>query len=363
MNRAWKITVILAWVFLVVGLHGCRKEAPIYPNWISYSAEQVGLESFREFTICADVSGNVYAVQATDETNTYKLFYLQKGSDGWQVSEFAFVPQDPYYLSDGNHMKSTTDGSVWLLGMEAMVRFKDGQVAQTYPMDQFIAEGVQIGISHFATFGSEVWLVHYSSGLFQLNVETGETFHYTYPGYVGTSVLLSVDNVGNKWITMHDYWNNIVGLMADGSWQRVIDPDSLLGCPDCAAWGGPLYEDFRAMVADGTGNTYLFTDTQLFRLSNGVVQSLALSIDPYIDGFTVDREDHLWFYRKDWIAVTPPLSILYRYKGGAAEETADLTQVFEGNVWPYDLAFDHNNNAWVATNMGIAAYNENGVEF
>ena len=344
--------------------YGCEKDEADYGSLVVFSAEEIGLETFKNYTICSDVNGNIYAVQETDDEDVFNLFYLQKGNDDWSTIAFSFVAQDPYYVTDKNNMKTTTDGSVWLLGHEEIVRFKGGGILQTYPIDHLIVTGSELGVSRFATFGNEVWLLHWNYGLFQLDITTGETVGYQDPGYSGTDMLLAIDNDGNKWITKNNYDHNVIALMADGSWQTASDPDSLIGCPECVMWGGTTHESFRGIETDAIGNTYLQSDIgKLFRLSNGVIQSMAINYMSYTDGFIMDRNDNLWFYRTHSIVTMPKSSILYRYNGGTAEQVIDLTAAFSGNVWPYNLTFDHNNNAWVASNKGIAVYNENGVEF
>lgn len=348
---------------LLFGLSSCKKEDPLHPVWMTYSAQETGLVDQREFNICSDVSGNVYAVQSTDTEDVFKLSYHSKGTEAWKTIEFSFVPQHYLYVTDENHMKATTDGSVYLLGKEEMLRFKDGEIIQRYTLSHLLAQGSEVGVTRFATYGTEVWLLHWNYGLFQLNTETGATLSFQDPGYSGSNALLSIDNEGNKWITKSNYQHNIIALRSDGTWQTATDPDSLLGCPECAAWGGLTYQDFRAMASDGFGNTYLFTtDYGLFRLKDGIVQYMALGFGFLFDGMTLDHDNRLWFY-KTWYPSTPPESALYIYNGGSAPTIIELTEMLPGNVWPYDLTFDHNNNAWVATNMGITVYNENGVEF
>jgi ligand-binding sensor domain-containing protein len=257
-------------------------------------------------------------------------------------------------------MKTTTDGSVWLLGSEEMVRFKDGKVKQTYDLTALIVSGM--GVRRFATYRNEVWFAHWNYGLLQLNVETGDIMSVPDPAYADRNDLLSIDSDGNKWTTKAVYEYNLRGLMADGSWQTAIDPDSLIGCPQCPNW--EAYESFRNMNSDGLGNTFLFTyDFSLLRLRNGVVEAMALGFGFRFDGMTIDRNNQLWFYKTNHSTSIPQEAGLYRYNGSLAPTVVDLTEAFKGNVWPYDLTFDHNNNAWVATNLGIAVYNENGVEF
>lgn len=349
---------------LFFGLHSCKKEDSLHPVWITYSAEEIGLVDQREFNICSDVSGNIYAVQATDAEGVFLLSYHERGDEGWQVTEFPFVQQDPMYVTDENHMKSTSDGSVWFMGAQEMLRLKDGAIVQRYPLGHLIGQGSGVGVTRFATYGVEVWLLHWSYGLFQLNTETGETLSFQDPGYGGANTLLSIDSKGNRWIVKQNYPHNVIALASDGSWETVNDPDSLIGCPACPStgYGVPAYDDFRGMVSDAVGNTYLHsTNYQLLRISNGTVQSMALSIGPNYDAMTIDHDNKLWFYKTGLPPYFSGDSRIYRYNGSSSTTVVDLTNAFDGNIWPYDMTFDHNNNAWVATNMGIAVYNENGV--
>jgi len=351
-------------VLSLLGSSGCKKEEPIHPTWITYTSEETGIEDFRTFNICSDPHGNIYAVQSTGVENTYNVFYHKKGTENWTTVEFPFVAHDPYSITDGNHMQSTTDGSVWLLGREEMVRFKDGKVKQTYNLSHLIASGSTVGVSRFATYQDQVWLLHGSYGLYNLNTETGETQHFPQPGYSGINRLLAIDHQGNKWIAKRNYGDNVIALTTDGVWLTANDPDSLVVCPECATWASPAYENFRGMTVDSEGNVFLYDyNYRLFRVSDLTIQGMTLSIGYYFDGMTIDHQDQLWFYKTDRLNPTPQESRLYRYNGGSSPSVVDLTEAFEGNVWPYDLTFDHNNNAWAATNMGIAVYNENGVEF
>lgn len=366
MSNSLRTYLAVLLLLLFFGFNSCKKEDPLHPVWMTYSAEETGLVDQREFNICADVSGNIYALQSTDSADIFKLVYHKKGSDGWQTTELSFVRQDPWYVTDENHMKATTDGSVWLLGKEEMLRLKDGEVSQRYSLNSLIEQGSAVAVSRFATFGTEVWLLHWSNGLFQLNTETGEPLSFHDPGYSGTDILLSIDSEGNRWIVKQNYPHNVIALASDGSWKTVNDPDSLIGCPACPStgYGVPAYDDFRGMVSDAVGNTYLYSiDYQLLRISNGTVQSMALSIGPNYDAMTVDHDDRLWFYKTGLTSYFSGDSRIYRYNGGSSPTVVDLTDTFEGNVWPYDLTFDHNNNTWISTNKGIAVYNENGVEF
>jgi hypothetical protein len=364
MNELLRNTIVSALILFLFGLVGCKKDEPVYPTWITYSAEETGIEDFSQFNICSDAQGNIYAVQATEEENMYKVSYHEKGTGSWKTIVFPFTRQDPNYVTDGNYLRTTTDGSVWLLGKEEMVRFIDGTVKQTYDLSHLISSGYTVGVSRFATYENQVWLLHWNYGLYQLDVETGETSLFQDPAYAGANRLLTIDSEGNKWMTKAVDGYNIRGLMTDGSWQTASDPDSLIGCPQCPNWGGHVHETFRSLISDGMGNTFLLSrDYKLYRLRNGVVEAMALSFGFYFDGMTLDRQDQLWFYKTNNFTATPQESKLYRYNGGSSPTVVELTEALTGNVWSYDLTFDHNNNAWVANNMGIAVYNENGVGF
>ena len=106
MNRRWAHILLLTLLIGSFIFQGCKKEESVYGNWITFSAEETGIEEFREYTICADVSGNIYAVQESDVSGIFNLFYHPKESDDWLHTEFPFIVQDPIHLTDENHMKN-----------------------------------------------------------------------------------------------------------------------------------------------------------------------------------------------------------------------------------------------------------------
>lgn len=360
MSKRLNILVCCGLTSLVMFFSSCKEET-IYPEHIVYSLENVGLESFESYTICADVNGNGYAIQSTGVENEVVLSYLSSGSSAWTTLTLDFTRQEIGSHTDGNALKTTQDGSVWLLGPEEVLELRNGEVVNRFSISHLLNSNV--GVTRIETYHNEVWLLHYSYGLFKLDRETGETVSFPQPGWSGINTHFTIDPQGNKWITKQNYEHNVITLKNDGTWFTAEDPDSLIGCPECAAWGGQTYEGFIAVDTDNNGDVYLY-NYHLFRVVDGTIRNMALPFNVYYDGFKVDNDNRIWVYRyrDEYSTTLLPVSTLYRYNGGVLESAVELTDYFDGNVWPYDMCFDANNNQWVATNEGVLVYNENGVK-
>ncbi len=129
---------------------------------------------------------------------------------------------------------------------------------------------------------------------------------------------------------------------------------------------GILTRETRAKggaATDRAGNSYFYSYgwTYMHRITNGRLVAEALPTGYKETNLQTDNEGRMWlFVDGHWNMYEP---LLYRVSGGVAAEEFDLTETMDGNIWIYDLAFDRNNNAWVATNKGVVVYNGEGVRF
>jgi hypothetical protein len=344
-------------------MQGCKEDEETLGTWLTYGTEETGIEDFREFTICPDAFGNVYALQYGPSLIDYRMFYRSKEGK-WTEQDVDYIPRDYSNPLDGDRMQTTSDGSVWLLSTESLLRFRFGVLERTYPLTLSEQED---NYMDFEATDSGIWLVHWQYGLCRLDIGTGVMSGYSDPASSGGYAQLSKDGTGNIWIARYTNNYNIIGLMADGSWQRPHDPDSLLVCMGCPPpeWGfQPYFVRFKEAETDPAGNTLFLENScqYLFRISNGTVQRMAVPSSMPGNTMRADRMGRTWMLKHGSYSHIG-LPYLWRYDGAIVAETADLTEAISGNIWPYDLAFDRNNNAWIATNKGVVVYNREGIRF
>ena len=178
---------------------------------------------------------------------------------------------------------------------------------------------------------------------------------------------MSQDAEGNVWIARKTKHYNLIGKMADGAWQRPEDPDSLLAEP--ANWPNwnPFYVHFSDAATDEHGNTLFLKDNMpfMYRIKQGRLQRMATTFELGGNNIRNDRAGRLWLFKSfgEWSGYWEIFPYLIRIDNYNLAEKADLTEALPGNIWPYDLAFDRNGNAWVATNKGVVVYNSAGVRF
>jgi len=365
MNRTHNVLTVLALVVItLISTTGCDKEEDTLGTWITYGTEETGIADFREFTICPDAFGNVYALQYDPDAQLFHLFYRPKDGE-WQQQEIDHESRAYLwgYGSQADFMQATADGSVWLLGSTKLIRLHFGTV---HYHDVFSPSGWGIPFVNFVARDTEVWLLHSYSGLHRLNVQSGQVVRLTDPSQSqGAYSILTVDMGGSVWVSTHSPDYNLFRLRPDGTWQKVHDPDSLLRCASCPDPQNSFLQ-FQGAASDLSGSSYfLGNGNTLFRITDATISQLAFPTDDYYDqkAIKADPQGRMWFFNRFMLHTNFRTPFFWRYGNGDVAETADLTDALPGNVWPYDLAFDRNNNAWIATNRGVVVYNREGIRF
>lgn len=337
------------WGLVLALLSGCSEEE-VHAPWVSHTTDQTGIAEFMRFSICPDGMGNAYAVQVDTAAQSAACFYYS--SEGaWTRSDFAFESRQ-YYVYDGDDLQAAHDGSVWLIGLTEAIRFLGGQIAQR------IALGNSDVVRDFAIHGHEVWMIS-TNRLMRLDMATGAISSYVSPNYTGGFLKLTVDSEGNKWMACNSVEYNIYGLSAEGTWVKPEDPDSLL--KPWESWWGPEPVDFQDATSDLGGNSYFHSSNwaNMHRITNGRLVAEALPLGYRETKLQTDHDGRIWLYVDNtWQGFEP---LIYRVSGGIAAEEFDFSEALPGNIWLYDLAFDRNNTAWVATNKGVVVYNKDGV--
>lgn len=358
MNRLLGISVLVS--VLVSGLLiGCKKDDAIYAMMETIPVTDMGLEAFNAYYVCADGQGGIYTVQKIEQNGVATIGFHGAAGD-WQTQELEFQ-SGIWNYNENLKMKATADGSVWLLGYLELFQFKNGILQRAYSLDQSNIPSPTY-FNQLAVNGNSVWLMNRIHGLYSLNRSTGLLVRQedpTDPNYYYNRMVIDSDN--NIWISKEYHAENLIGLMSDGTWQSVADPDSLLVCTTCNEWLN-TYKQFFLSAVDQQGVTYLSSGSNLYRI---VDRTLELMFKPFIQGGTsrmfCDADNQLWMHSAIYpnsININP---LVYRYEGNQDPSYFDVSRSFEGNVWIYDSTVDHNNNIWIATNKGVVIYNSEGV--
>lgn len=320
--------------------------------------ETIGLVPQDLYTICADGKGGVYVLQPNDTSQIVRLGY-GTAIDNWAVQSVELEINPSYIHADQIDMKATADGTVWLLVNQKLYSLSGGTIQLRMDLSQ--SAGVLGKFHRLEVSNNNVWLLHEYRGLYRFDrnvdliarLSTGTESNYRFDNLVA-------DSDDNVWVSKDHYIDNITGLMNDGTWVNVNDPDSILACPTCSEWNN-IYKYMYTSAADHAGIVYLFLNGGFFRIKDRTLEQMA---PPIVFPLLVDHTNELWMYSEFTSGYYGSINpFLYHYEGSSDPTHYDLAQLFEGNVWLFDGSIDANDNIWMATNKGIAIYNRDGIRF
>ncbi len=326
---------------------------------IAITSATIGIEPYSQYSICSDGIGGIYVLQPS-EFEDIALVSYSTGLDNWNIQQIEFDALE-HFPFDNLALEATSDGSVWILGSDKLYRLKNGDIqvfnlsSPTNPYGRFI---------QLAVNDNNIWLLHSRNGLYYFDRNVNLPIHINDPtdqAYEYGQVIADSDN--NVWLTKEYYAENLIGLMSDGTWQLVNDPDSLLACTTCNEWMNHHKIMWEA-IGDLEGSVYLFLGGGFYRIHDRTLELMSpIHITGGVGAMLIDNQNELWMHSasRNNYPNTYLNPFVYHYEGNTTPTYFDVSQLFDGNVWLYDSSVDKNNNIWVGTNKGLVVYNADGV--